>query len=83
VLASFDCWKKQAADCKLAADGALELHLFLKDLSPAVMDQLKSLGFQPRGIRPKEKAVIGRVPFDKLTELARMETITFISSVRR
>jgi len=83
VLASFDCWKKQASDCKLAADGTIELQLFLKEISPAVMDQLKSRGFQLSEDRTKQKTVIGRVPLDKLTELARMETIIFISSVRR
>ena len=83
VLARFDCWKKQAADCKLAADGTIELQLFLKELSPTVLDQLKSLGFQLSQDRAQQKTVIGRVPLDKLIELARMETITFVSSVRR
>ena len=83
VLARFDCWKKQAAECKLAPNGTIKLQLFLKEMSPSVMDRLKSLGFQVSNSRTKEKAVIGRVPLDKLTELAKLETIKFVAFERR
>jgi Ca-activated chloride channel homolog len=79
VLAHFDCWQKQAAGCKLASDGTVELQLFLKDVSPAVMDQLKSMGFKLRQDRPKQGSVLGRLPLSKLTELAKMETIKFVT----
>ncbi len=79
VLARFDCWRKQAADCKLATNGTIKLQLFLKAISPAVMDQLKSLGFEVSVSRAKEKAVIGKVPLEKLTELAKLETIKFVA----
>jgi hypothetical protein len=51
----------------------------LKAISPAVMDQLKSLGFEVSVSRAKEKAVIGKVPLEKLTELAKLETIKFVA----
>ena len=83
VLARFDCWKKQAADCKLAPDGTIKLQLFLRDLSPAAMDELKVLGFQVSSRRTKEESVIGRFSLDKLTELAKMETIKFVAFERQ
>jgi hypothetical protein len=53
----------------------------LKDLSPTVMGQLKSLGFQVKQDRPRQKAVIGRFAMDKLTELAKIESIKFVAFV--
>ena len=83
VLNSFDCWKKDASNCKLAPDGTIEIQLFLTDHSENVIDQLKALGLQVSVDRPKEKFVTGRLQLDKLPELAKLESVKFIAPLRR
>jgi hypothetical protein len=83
VLERFDCWKKQASECKLAPDGTADVQLFLTENSAAVIDQLKALGVQISQIRKKERLVIARVPIDKLTDLANLQQIKFVSEPRR
>jgi hypothetical protein len=82
LLARFDCWKNQASDCKLAPDGTADVQLFLTQDSAALIDQLKALGLQISQIRKKERLVIARVPLDKLTDLAKLQQIKFISEPR-
>ena len=83
VLARFDCWKKQQSNCKLATDGTLQIQLFLTDNSPAVLDQLKALGLQIAEVRKKEKTILGRLPIEKLTDLAKLETVKFVTQASR
>jgi Ca-activated chloride channel family protein len=83
VLERFDCWKKQASGCKLAPDGTADVQLFLTENSAAVIDQLKALGLQISQIRKKERLVIARVPIDKLTDVANLRQIKFVSEPRR
>ena len=83
VLERFDCWKKQASDCKLAPDGTGDLQLFLNENSAALIEQLKAIGLQISQIRKQERLVIARVPLDKLTDLAKLQQIKFISEPRR
>ena len=83
VLGLFDCWRKQTSKCKSALDGIIEIQLFLTEDSPAVLDQLKALGLRVSKDRPKEKVLIGRLPVDKLVDLAKMERVKFITRVRR
>lgn len=83
ILKRFDCWKKQGEDCKLASDGTVEIQLFLKDNSASAIDQLKALGLSVSQVRQKEKTVIGRLPLNKLTALAKLESVKFIAEVRR
>jgi len=83
VLERFDCWKKQASECKLAPDGTADVQMFLTENSAAVIDQLKALGLQISQIRKKESLVIARVPIDKLTDVANLQQIKFVSEPRR
>ena len=83
VLERFDCWKNQASDCKLAPDGTIDVQLFLTENSASLIEQLKSLGLQISQIRKKERLVIARVPLDKLTDLAKLQQIKFVSELRR
>jgi Ca-activated chloride channel family protein len=83
VLERFDCWKKQASECKLAPDGTADVQLFLSENSAAVIDQLKALGLQISQIRKRERLVIARVPIDKLTDVANLQQIKFVSEPRR
>jgi Ca-activated chloride channel family protein len=83
VLASLDCWKTHASDCKLAPDGTIDVQLFLTEDSASLIEQLKSLGLQISQIRKKERLVIARVPLDKLTNVAKLQQIKFVSELRR
>jgi Ca-activated chloride channel homolog len=83
VLERFDCWKKQASDCKLAPDGTVDLQLFLNENSAALIEQLKAMGLQISQIRKQERLVIARVSLDKLTDLAKLQQIKFVSEPRR
>jgi len=82
VLAQFDCWKKQSADCKLAADGTVEVQLFLIQNSEQVMNQLIALGLLSSQDK-KGKSIIGRLPVDKLVEIAKLDAVQFIAPARR
>jgi hypothetical protein len=83
VLGLFDCWKKQASDCKLAPDGTIDVQLYLTDNSAPLIEQLQTLGLQISQIRKKERLVIARVLLDKLTDLAKLQQIKFVSELRR
>jgi hypothetical protein len=74
---------KHASDCKLALDGTIDVQLFLTENSASLIEQLKSLGLQISQIRTKERLVIARVPLDKLTDLAKLQQIKFVSELRR
>lgn len=83
VLANFDCWKKQQSTCKSAPDGTLQIQLFLTENSPTVIDQLKALGLQIIEVGKREKTIIGRLPIEKLIDLAKMEPVKFVTQVSR
>jgi hypothetical protein len=83
LLEAFDCWKKQTLECKLPEDGTVEIELFLTEDSAAVIELIKPLGFAVSQDRPKEKAVVGRLPIGKLVELAKMESVRFVAQARR
>jgi Ca-activated chloride channel family protein len=81
ILARFDCWKKQAGDCK-TADGLIDVQLFLTEEPSGVVEKLKALGLQVSQVRSKEKVVTGRLSLDKLTEIAKLEVVKFVSPPR-
>jgi len=83
VLDLVDCWKKQQANCKSAPDGKIRIQLFLAGESPAVVDQLKALGLEIAQVREKERTIIGRLPLEKLTDLAKMQAVKFVTQVSR
>jgi Ca-activated chloride channel family protein len=85
LLEAFDCWKKSGQDCKLVLvkDGSVEVQLWLTDDSSAILDQLKALGFTTSQARPKEKVLVGRLPAEKLTDLAKISAVRFVSPIRR
>jgi hypothetical protein len=83
VLTLFDCWKNQSATCHLAPDGTAEVQLFLTEDPSTATEKLKALGLQVSQVRHREKLVIARLPLDKLPELAKLETVKFVTPVRR
>ena len=82
VLHAFDCWKKSKSDCKLVKLGTLDLQLFLTDDSKVVLDRLKALGFIASGNPSKQKAISGRLPVEKLSELAKLAEVRFVSQIK-
>jgi Ca-activated chloride channel family protein len=83
MLDLVDCWKKHESKCKSAPDGKLQIQLFLTGDSTAVVDQLKALGLEIAQVREKERTIIGRLPIEKLTDLAKMEAVKFVTQVSR
>jgi hypothetical protein len=83
LVEAFECWKNSKQNCKLVKDGVVELQVWLTDDSQEVLDRLKALGFTISEVRPKEKVVVGRLPAERLAELAKMSPVRFASPVRR
>jgi Ca-activated chloride channel family protein len=79
ALERFDCWTKQASDCKQSPDGSIEIQLFLTEDSPALRDRLKAIGLQISSDRPKQRVVIGHVELAKLPDLAKIDAVRFIT----
>jgi len=61
--------------------GKLEVRILLSDDSPAVMDQLKKLGFEMM-LKPKTaKIVIGRIAAERLPELEKLTAVLYVGPV--
>jgi len=83
VLERFDCWKKQAAACKTAPDGLMDVQLFLTENPLGLLEKLKGLGLHVSEVRSKERVVTGRVSLDKLSEIAKLDVVKFVSAPRQ
>jgi hypothetical protein len=83
VLQAFDCWKQSGQNCTLAADGILELQLWLTDATDPVVAQLTALGFVESRPRSHERVLVGRLPVAKLADLAKINAVRFVSPLRR
>jgi Ca-activated chloride channel family protein len=81
VLAAFDCWKKSPSTCTNVHEGKIQLQILLTGDSAAVVDEIKTLGFELR--EKKLKTLTGLLPIDKLEALAKMKQVRFVSTVRR
>jgi hypothetical protein len=82
VLERFDCWKKQAAGCKAAPDGLMDVQLFLTENPLGLLEKLKMLGLHISEVRSKGRVVTGRVSLDRLIELAKLDVVKFVSAPR-
>jgi TonB family protein len=68
-----------ADEAKLVRDGKAEVHVWLTEQSPAVVGQLKQLGFEVV-LEPKTaKMLVGRLPIDKLAALAQLEAVRYVA----
>ncbi len=83
VLERFDCWKKQAADCKASPDGLIDVQLFLTENPLGVLEKLKALGLRVSGVRSKDRVVTGRMSLDRLIDLAKLDMVKFVSAPRQ
>ncbi len=68
-----------ADEAKLVRDGKAEVHVWLTDKSPEVVEQLRQLGFEVV-LEPKTaKMLVGRLPIDKLAALAQLEAVRYVA----
>jgi hypothetical protein len=57
--------------------------LFLTKDPEALLEQLKAAGLHVSQVRSKNKVVTGRIPLEKLTAIASLDTVTFVAPLRR
>jgi uncharacterized protein YegL len=70
-------------ETKFVAAGKADLIVRLRDLKPETVAELRKLGFEILTEMPSAKAVVGRIPVEKLATLAELEAVTFISPQNR
>ncbi len=63
----------------LIKDGKVELKVWLTVKSSEVLHQLKQLGFEVILNSPSSSLIMGRISWEKLTELAKLQTVRFIA----
>ncbi|MEP6847651.1 MAG: marine proteobacterial sortase target protein [Acidobacteriota bacterium] len=68
-----------ADEAKFVRNGKADLVIRLKEVNPAVVEQLKSLGVDVLAEMPSSNAVIGRISLDKIAALADIDSVVFIS----
>jgi Ca-activated chloride channel family protein len=83
LLAAFDCAAKAQQECKLVDAGKVEVQVFLTQESASVLDQLRKLGFEPAEGHSAAKMIKGRLPVEKLQELAQIAEVRFVSPIRK
>ncbi len=72
-----------ADETKFVRDGKAEITVRLKDLNSATIERLKKLGFTVITEIPSAKAVVGSIAIEKISALAEIEAVTFISPQNR
>lgn len=81
LLKTFDCWKKEGTECKQLKDDKLNIQLFLSGDSATTLELLKGMGFVVSDQRQKQKSIRGYLPAGKLADLARLESVRFVTLV--
>lgn len=79
LLKAFDCWKNEGTNCKQIKDDNLNLQLFLAGNSTTTLELLKGLGFVVSEQRQKQKSIRGHLPVGKLADLAKLESVRFVT----
>ncbi|MBI2875509.1 MAG: VWA domain-containing protein [Candidatus Tectomicrobia bacterium] len=71
--------KPTAAEASFVKKGQALIQVWLRDTSPETMARLKKLGFE-LVLQPKTaNLVIGRLPIDKLAELAALDVVRYVA----
>jgi Ca-activated chloride channel homolog len=70
-------------ESKFVQNGRADLVVRLKELKPETIEQLKKLGFTVLTEMPSAKAIVGSIAIEKLSALAEIEAVTFISPQNR
>ncbi len=68
-----------AAEAKFVRDGKAELQIWLTEKSPAVVAELKKLGFEVILDPAASKLLVGRLPLEKLAALAELTTVKYVA----
>jgi hypothetical protein len=71
--------RPSAEEAKFVRNGKAEVQVWLADKSPAVIAQLKQLGFETVLDPKTSKMLIGRVPIEKLAALAELEAVRYVA----
>ena len=72
-----------ADEAKFVQNGKASVIVRVNELKPEVVAQLKSLGFEVLTEMASARAVVGQIPVEKLSALAELEAVTFISPQNR
>jgi hypothetical protein len=72
-----------ADDRRLLKDGKVEVQVWLEDASVEVRQALKDLGFELIGEPRVAKILLGRIPAEKLGELAEMTSVRYLGPLGR
>jgi len=67
------------AEATFVRAGKAELRISLSEKSPAVLEQLKRLGFELIFDAPSSGLVVGRLPVEKLSALADIEAVRYVA----
>lgn len=67
------------AEAAFVRDGKAELRVWLTEKSPAVLAQLKGLGFELIFDAPSASLVVGRMPIEKLSALADVQAVRYVA----
>jgi TonB family protein len=62
---------------EFVADGKAEVEIWLKQITPEIIEKLKTYGFELIESK-QEKFVIGKIPIDKIVELVEIEEVEYI-----
>ena len=68
-----------AEESKFVRDGKADVIVRLNELKPEVLGALKQLGFEVLTEMSSANAVVGRISVEKLSALAELDAVTFIS----
>ena len=83
LLQTFDCAAKQRHDCKLLHDGNVEIEVWIAKDSAGVIEKLRGLGFEPSNHHSAGSNFVGKLPVEKLSSLAQMAEVKFVSLARK
>jgi hypothetical protein len=72
-----------ADDRRLLKDGKVEIQVWLEDASVEVRQALKALGFELIGEPTVAKILLGRIPAEKLGELAEITSVRYVGPLGR
>ncbi|HEX8151461.1 MAG TPA: TonB family protein [Pyrinomonadaceae bacterium] len=67
------------AEAKFVREGKAELRIRLTENSPAVLAQLKELGFELILDAPSAGLVVGRMPIEKISALADVQAVRYVA----
>ena len=70
-------------EAKFVRDGKADIIVRVKELKPETIENLKKLGFEVLTEMPSARAIVGRISIEKISALAELDAVTFISPQNR